>query len=259
MVISITVIAVDLLGIGPVNFVRDGVNGALSPVRSLGDALFGDEDSEQVQELEQRVAELEVAEIEAANYLAELRRLQEVQGLAIDSEYLAISANVISREIGNFDASIEIDRGADAGIEVGMPVRTTALVGVVDQVTFTSARVRLITDPTVTVGVLHSPTGEVGVAEGQGPGESLVVQSGFDAATRVANEDPFVTAGPDGSNYPPGMVVGRAVRVQGGTNPLEQEVFIEPTADLDGLTQVAVVLFTPTQGGRDAEGEGQAG
>ena len=75
-VISITIIAVDLLGIGPVDIVRDGVNGALSPVRAVGNAVFGNHDSDEVAALRERIAELEGAEIEAANYQAELRRLQ---------------------------------------------------------------------------------------------------------------------------------------------------------------------------------------
>jgi len=39
--------------------------------------------------------------------------------------------------------------------------------------------------------------------------------------------------------------VGRAVQVRGAANPLEQEVFLDPYADLDRLTQVGVLLFTP--------------
>jgi hypothetical protein len=36
------------------------------------------------------------------------------------------------------------------------------------------------------------------------------------------------------------------VQVRGAANPLEQEVFIDPYADLDRLTQVGVLLFTPS-------------
>src|SRR6188472_3074478 len=100
MVISITVIAVDLLGLGPIDFVRDGVNGALSPVRAVGNAIFGDDDSDEVADLKARIAELEGNEIEADNYLAELRRIQEALGLAPPGDIRAVPATITSRAVG---------------------------------------------------------------------------------------------------------------------------------------------------------------
>lgn len=256
MVISISIIAVDLLGIGPLGFIRDGVNGALSPVRSVGDAIFGGNDSDEVARLEERIAELEGSEIESANYLAELRRIQASLSLDVPDDIRAVSATITSREVGNFDNTIEIDKGANFGIEVNMPVTAgNTLVGVVDTVTFRSARIRLITDPEVSVGVRHVDSGEVGIANGQGNDQPLSISSGFNAATPVEQDAGFVTDGPDGSNFPPDLIVGTAVRAQAGDNPLEQVVSIQPTADLDGLSQVAVLLFTPTQAGASDDGD----
>jgi rod shape-determining protein MreC len=255
VVISVTVLAVDLLGIGPVGIVRDGVNGVLSPVRAVGDAVFGRDDSAEVERLRNRIAELEGAEAAAANAEAELRRLQEQLGLTPPEGVEVVAANVISEAVSNFDRTIEIDKGADAGIQVDMPVQTAAgLVGVVDSVTFTSARIRLITDSTVNVGVRHSASGDVAIAHGQGENQPLLIENAFEAGTPVAEGDVFVTAGLDGSNFPPDVPVGRAVQVRGAANPLEQEVFLDPYADLDRLTQVGVLLFTPAPAASGGEG-----
>jgi rod shape-determining protein MreC len=249
VVISISVIALDLLGVGPTGLVRDGVNGVLSPVRGVGNAIFGNHDSDEVQRLQERIDELEGNEIEAINYLAELRRLQAAIGVLPDSDIPFVPATIISRDVGNFDQTIEIDQGADAGIEVNMPVRVgDGLVGVIDSVTFNSSRIRLITDSTLNVGVRHT-SGDIGIAHGQGEGQPLVVQNAFDSTTAVAEGDVFVTDGPDGSNFPPNIPVGTAIRIEAADNPLEQQVFIEPSASLDGLSHVAVLLFTPTQAG----------
>jgi rod shape-determining protein MreC len=249
-VISITVIALDLLGVGPVGLVRDGVNGVLSPVRGVGNAVFGNHDSDEVAALRERIAELEGAEIEAANYQAELRRLQASLGQDLPPDIPAVSATIISSHVGNFDDAIEIDEGADAGIEVNMPVVAGPnLVGIVDSVTFNSARILLISNPAVNVGVKHAPSGEVGIAHGQGEGEPLVIDNGFDSTTEVAEDDEFVTDGPNGSNFPPDLPVGRAVQIGAADTPLEQHVFIEPVADLSTLSEVAVLLFTPSQAG----------
>jgi rod shape-determining protein MreC len=260
MVVSISVIALDLLGVGPLGLVRDVTNGLLSPVRAVGDALFGGDDDSEVAQLERRIAELEGTEAEAANYLAELRRLQEELGVVPPTESPTVGANVISQAVGNFDPTIEIDEGANAGIEVNMPVvAENGLVGVVDQVTFTSARIRLITDPEVAVGVVHVQSQDAGVANGQGEGAPLLVSSAFGAGTTVGNGDRFATSGTDGSHFPPNVPVGEAVRVRRASNPLEQEVFIEPYADLENLSQVAVILFTPTQAGGGDDAEEEAG
>jgi len=252
MVISITVIAVDLLGLGPFDILRDGVNGVLSPVRAAGNAVFGNDDSDEVADLERRIAELEGNEIEAANYLAELRRIQAALNLDVPDDIPAVSATITSRSVGNFDESLEIDKGANDGIEVNMPVTLgRELVGVVDSVTFTSARISLITQPDVEVGVrlAAGEEGEVGVASGQGEGQPLVIDEGFSAEVDVYEGDGFVTDGPAGSHFPPDLVVGRVVARAASDNPLEQRVFLEPAADLEGLSQVAVLLFTPSQAG----------
>ena len=258
-VISVTIIAIDLLGVGPVDIVRDGVNGALSPVRAVGNAIFGNHDSDEVAALRERIAELEGAEIQAANYQAELRRLQASLDVELPEDIPAVSATIISDHVGNFDDAIEIDVGANRGIEVNMPVVAGPnLVGIVDSVTFNSARILLISNPAVNVGVVHVPSGEVGIAHGQGEDEPMVIDNGFDSTAEVAEDDAFVTDGPSGSNYPPGLPVGRAVRIQAADTPLEQHVFIEPVADLDTLNEVAVLLFTPSraaQGGGEADAE----
>jgi rod shape-determining protein MreC len=247
VVLSVSVLVVDVLGIAPLGAVEGLARGVTSPFRAVGDAVFGDDDSAEVARLRERVAELEGAEAAAANALAELARLQESLGFEPPADIPHVAASVTSGDIANFDPTIEIDRGADAGIEVDMPVRTGAgLVGVVDSVTFTSARVRLITDSTVNVGVKHSASGDSAVAHGQGEGQSLIIEDAFEAGTPVADGDVFVTAGTEGSNFPPDIPVGGAVETRGAANPLEQEVFIVPYAELGRLTEVAVVLFTPT-------------
>ncbi len=246
VVISITVLAVDLLGVGPGGIVRGAVGGVLSPVRAAGDAIFDRDESAELERLRDRVDELEGEEAALANYQAEVARLREQLGLTPPEDIRAVAANVISDEVSNFDRTIEIDRGADAGIEVNMPVVTrSGLVGVIDSVTFTSARVRPISDEDLNVGVLHAESGNVAFAHGQGEGEPLIIENAFEAGIEVTDGDVFVTSGLDGSNFPSSINVGRAIAVRPADNPLEQEVIVDPLADLDRLTHVAVLLYTP--------------
>jgi rod shape-determining protein MreC len=250
VVISLTVLAVDLLGGGPVDALRRGVSGLLSPVRAVGDALFGGDDDGEVARLEARIAELEGTEAQLANVQAELARLQEELGVLPGSDIESVAAEVVGRPVSNFDRTIEINQGANRGIQPGMAVRTGAgLVGVVDSVSFNSARVELITDTDLQVGVRHSPSGDLGIAHGQGEGEPLLIDNAFDVSTEVGEGDVFVTSGLEGSSFPPNIPVGTARAVHPASNPLEQQVEIEPLADVDSTTHVAVLLFTPTAAG----------
>ncbi len=63
-------------------------------------------------------------------------------------------AQVVGGAANNIDQIIEINKGRNSGIEVGMPVVNQAgLIGKVTSVTETSARVMLVTDPRYAVGV----------------------------------------------------------------------------------------------------------
>lgn len=246
-VLSVTVLAVDLLGLAPLDLVRGAARGVTSPARAVGDAVFGDDDSAEVARLRERVAELEGAEAALANAEAELARLQDQLGLAPAEDVQTVAANVIGEEVANFDRTLEIDKGADAGIQVNMPVRTRAgLVGVIDSVTFTSARIRLVTDQDLNVGVRHSASGDLAIVRGQGEGQPLLIENAFEVGTEVAEGDVIVTSGLEGSTFPPDIPVGRVIEVRPAANPLEKQVVVDPYAELDRLTSVAVVLFNPS-------------
>jgi rod shape-determining protein MreC len=81
----------------------------------------------------------------------EILALNNLPALAkIDTEL----AQVIGRAANNIDQVIEINKGRNSGIEIGMPVVNQAgLVGRITSVNATTARVMLITDTRYTVGV----------------------------------------------------------------------------------------------------------
>jgi cell shape-determining protein MreC len=53
-----------------------------------------------------------------------------------------------------------------------------------------------------------------------------------------------MTTGQDGI-YPPGLNVGEVVEVKNGTATQPHEIFLRPTARLDQLEEVAVLLYRP--------------
>jgi rod shape-determining protein MreC len=255
-VISISVLALDLLGTGPLESVRNGLLGALGPFRSAGEAVFGEDESDELARLRAENDSLVGMEARAANAETEVAALRELFGLPLSAQIDRTVARVIGGPRANFDRTLEIDKGAGAGIKPGMAVTTGAgLVGQVDRVTFNRATIRLIDDPLVRPGVLHVPSRDVGVARGSGEGEPMIVDSEIDAGTEIAADDLFVTSGVEGSGFPGGIPYGRAIDVRPSGNPLEQEVLLDPVADLERLTVVEVLLFEPGEPQADPAAE----
>jgi rod shape-determining protein MreC len=153
---------------------------------------------------------------------------------------------VLSGPVSNFQHTIEIDKGSSAGVKVGMPVITGAgLVGRVEQVTNGRSVVRLITDPGLDVGVLLEHSRDVGVAHGDGDGRPLKLDRGIDPKTDIDRGEVAYTSGVDRSSFPPDIPVGTVTAVAMAGDQLQQNVELEPLADLDQLAFVRVMLWEP--------------
>jgi rod shape-determining protein MreC len=255
---SITVITLDFRGGGGgvLGSIRNGAADVLAPVRSaggtvfspVGDALQGvtgygsleDENAELRAELEQ----LQGDAVRNEDARAELRELLRLQRLPVLDDVPHVTARVVGAPIGNFEQTIELDKGTDDGIGEGMPVVTGAgLVGRVVSASGSRSVVRLVTDPSSAIGIRILGPDELSVASGEGPGRELSV--GFvEPGVSVSSGDRAVTSGmEEGSALPAGIPVGRITDALDGPGRLEQEVRLEPFADLDHLRFVDVIQW----------------
>jgi cell shape-determining protein MreC len=100
------------------------------------------------------------AEIEARAAVREAQQLLELNRLTVD--YQGEAARVVGAAPGNFQNTVEINKGSESGIRVGMPVVTGAgLVGKITQVYRGRSVVLLVTDPAFNIGGEVLTTGEV--------------------------------------------------------------------------------------------------
>ena len=257
---SVTILTLDFRGASAVQSLRDGASSAFSPLRSTADRVFGpvgdawngvwhyDDVRKENEDLRQRVADLEgqaAANIDAARQLEDLKKLQDLDSL---SQYQQVTARVSSGPIANFESTIEIDKGTDAGIAVGMPVLTGAgLLGRVVQVTSGHAVVKVLTDPDFQIGVRLTSSGRTAVARGSGDGNPLKIETGIPAGTQVPVDDVVTTSGLERSVFPPDITVGRVTRSEPAGDQINLTVTIEPTADLGRLSYVRVLLWEPAK------------
>ncbi len=196
-------------------------------------------------ELEATVALLESEIISLKEQLTETELLSALLDYARaqpESRYLA--ADVIGRDTSPFLRSIWIGRGTDSGILRGMPVVTErGLVGRIIEVTATSARVQLITDPEIAINVLFQDERAEGLLAPQLNGELWIDHIDQDA--EISPNELVLTSGLGGS-YPPEIPIGEVVSVRRRDYELFQQAVIQPSVDLDELEIVLVITnFQP--------------
>jgi len=259
VLLSLVLVTIDLRasGEGLGGTLRDGVQTAFTPVQKaatfvtrpvvgffegLSD-LVGIRDENR--RLRLQVADLERQLAETESLQRRVEELEQILAIEPPEELDTVAARVLATGPSDFDAIRLIDKGRRDGITVDMPVIDEGgLVGRVVAVTETSARVRLITDPTMRVAVQVERTGETGILTGRGGG--LLQLEMFNTQAALIEGDLLVTA--DG-RFPAGIPVARV------TEDAEAEVGFSlvtraaPEAELSRVDYVKVLVFTSDQVG----------
>jgi rod shape-determining protein MreC len=197
----------------------------------------------QYQSLRAQILKAQASEAAAQ---AEQREAEEVlaeQHLSYLAGIPSVAAEVVGTGSANFEQTIEINRGSASGVVVGQPVVSSGgLIGSVSALSSRVATVTLLDDPSFTVGVREISTSVVGAAVGEGAGNSLQVVD-INVGEPVKNGDWLVTSGLD--LFPPGLPVGRVSAVSSPSGALQQQISMEPLADLVNLQFVRVLLWSP--------------
>jgi rod shape-determining protein MreC len=130
-----------------------------------------------------------------------------------------------------------------------MPVVTGgAIVGRVVSLSPWTAQVMLITDEQAAAGAV---VGQLGESNALGPvrgmGQRGVAEMRFvSGLEKVEVGDHVLTTGQDGI-FPAGLSVGDVIEVKHGTATQPHVIFIRPSARMDQLEHVAVLLYHPPQ------------
>ncbi len=150
-----------------------------------------------------------------------------------------IASAVIGRDPSPFLHYIIIDHGSDDGIQHGMPVVTQqGLVGKVDAVTASAARIQLITDPGSVVNVrLQNQTSDAQIS-GSVTGE--VTLEMLTQNVELTPGEILLTSGL-GGNYPGDVIVGQVMEINSTENQLFQTALVQPVVDFSALRAVLVI------------------
>lgn len=200
---------------------------------------------EQIASLEAENNLLKTRNIELEQSLQEAQVLSQLVGFARnrpENQYLA--ATVIGRDPSPFLHYVIIDHGSDDGLRYGMPVVTQqGLVGRVDAVIGSAARIQLITDPGSTVNVTLQSSKADGVLTGSLTGDLSLGMVAQDANMQTG--ELLLTSGLGGA-YPADILVGQVVTIRKRETDIFQTASIQPAVDFSNLQAVLVIKnFTP--------------
>lgn len=124
------------------------VTGAWNAFRNYGDVVAEND------RLREEIALQEGAAIAASASVRLSQELLALNGLPTLAGINSVTAQVVGETPANFSQTIEINRGANSGIKVGMPVLNAAgLIGKVTEVFNDRALVMLISDPDYALSV----------------------------------------------------------------------------------------------------------
>lgn len=195
--------------------------------------------------LEKEVSGLQTQIIELEQQLREAQVLYALLNFARSSpQSTYVAAAVIGRDPSPFLHYVIIDHGSDAGLRHGMPVITDqGLVGRIDAVTATAARVELITDPGSVVNVRLESTGTEAQIHGSVTGEITLEMVSQDVDLQPG--ELILTSGL-GGGYPADILVGQVVSVRSTDTDLFQSATVQSVVEFNSLQAILVITnFRP--------------
>jgi rod shape-determining protein MreC len=214
---------------------------------------------EENKHLQREVAVLQRRTDQLEEQSLETQRLQRLLAMRESPQAGFLTARVVGKDATNWFKTILLDRGSQEGVRRNQPVLAPdGLVGRVVEVTPTSAKVQLLTDPVSAVGGLVQRTRVTGIVSGNlGAGARVRY---LPLLADVVGGDEVVTSGMGGV-FPKGIPVGRITAVERRSGALFQEASLQPLVDLGRLEEVMILtaLDGGTSFGAGATREGGTG
>ena len=258
---SLALLTLDFRDAGVVQSARRTAGTIFSPLRGVAETVsdpfsnawngvtdYGDVKSEN-EDLRAQIEDLQGDEVLEDDASAQLKELLEQEDLEWVGSIDTTTARVLSSDPSNFSHTVDISKGTDDGLKVGMPVVNGAgLVGRIVQVTPGRSTVQLITDPEFLVGVrLLGSDLATGTARGLGKGEDLMVDTNLEPDIDDAPKPgtALTTSGAQLSTFPDSIPVGKVRTVREAGGGLTLELVVRPMADTERMQFVKVLLWEP--------------
>lgn len=191
--------------------------------------------AENVRELRQQSREYQEMKLEN-------ERLRDLLSFKEKFAYQTVGAEVIGRNMNNWDNFLVINKGLNDGIDRGMAVITkNGLIGQTMMVTNNTAQVLLILDENSTVSGIVQETRENGMIEGQGKRSSFLQMQRLPRDAKVKAGDHIFSSGLGGV-FPKGIFVGRVEKISTDPYDIAKKAIIVPAENFNKIEEVLVIV-----------------
>lgn len=227
--------------------ISDGFSGFVDRLTGSGDM------QQQIDTLRQENAELRKQIVDYNQIKLENEWYSEILGLhERQPDYTFASGRVIGRDPSDVYGNFTISAGTNADVAVNDPVITTdgSLIGVIQEVGLTYAKVRTVLDTSSKVSAQISRTGDTGYTSSHSLTmirERRIKMSALERSSGAAIGDYIVTSG-IGGVYPSGLLIGTVTNVSGAADGMTLDAEVELFADVFDLKQVMVITSFDGQG-----------
>ena len=232
------------------------VKGILTPIRAAGSRLMEQAETfygyifryeallAENEALKEQIAQMEDHARQYDAIARENDRLRTLNGLLANHEdYKTVDAYIISWDSNDWTSTFTINRGENAGIEVGMCAITEngEVVGLVSEVGSNYAIVKTVLDSSLEISSTIASSGYNGMVKGAyTSGQAGMLRMDYlPSDSVIRNEDQVVTSG--STVYPRDLIVGYVVDAGFSDTGVAKFAILEPAADIDSLKQVFIL------------------
>jgi len=233
--------------VSPFQRVYDGVQGGVSRVWAGFTEL-----NEVREELKKTREQLQKYE-SVAGELNELRdengRLRKLLGLRDEVTYESVPASIISKDPDNWFRTLVVNRGANDGISINMPVIAysggqKAVVGKIVEVRGNVSRVMPIISSDMRIGVKLMDSNYPGLLSGYSATSSLCVMDYISKEAHLGKSSIVITSG-QGGVFPPGIIIGLVEKTILMNSSAYQRAVVRPLIDFGVLEEVFIIKKEP--------------
>lgn len=236
---------------GAIHSLRGMVMTVASPVRMLGGVISAPfnavgnavanagASSETLSELKAENERLtaKVAELSEAQETA--TRLEKLVGLQSTYDLTSTAARIIGSTGDAWTEAVIIDKGSNAGFEVGMPVCSSGgVIGQIIEVSATTSTVRLVSDEQSGISAMVQDSRAQGMLRGQADGTLRLEYVVADA--EVSTGDIIITSGIGGS-FPKGLPLGTVASIDRAANAVYYTIVVRAVSTAENNEEVLVI------------------
>jgi len=172
-------------------------------------------------------------------------RLRKLLGLQQRITFDFIPAIIISKDPDNWFRTLIIDKGANDGIKVNMPVLAfkngqKAVIGKIIEVRGSISRIIPVISPDMNVGVKFQDNRFPGLLHGLSSNSTLCIMDYISKIALIKPGEHIITSG-QGGIFPPGLNVGMVIKTVTSQASSYKKAIVKPLINYNLVEQVFVI------------------